>query len=150
MEVHKKDKKHNLCVISMEIKFLRDFALTQRAITQRSVLTLGPIFTKMVLNWAQGLKEKSQEVSVRKNINQRRYNKKCRGGGADSAPPALLGLLENKRIYIYRGITSLEYLVRIYIFFTIIMVPLYIIVCDINFGTSSFRRSLEVFFFIVH
>ena len=56
------------------------FSLTQRAITRRSVITLGPIFTKMVLNRAQGSKEKSQEVSVRKNVNQRRYNKKLRRG----------------------------------------------------------------------
>ena len=49
----------------------------------------------MVLNWAQGLKEKSHEVSARKNNNRVRYNKKCRGG-ADSAlpPPALLGLMQ--------------------------------------------------------
>ena len=40
----------------------------------------------MVLNWAQGLKKKSHEVSARKNNNRLRYNKKCRGG-ADSAPP---------------------------------------------------------------
>ena len=44
-----------------------------------------PIFKKMVLNWAQGLKKKSHEVSARKNNNRLRYNKKCRGG-ADSAP----------------------------------------------------------------
>ena len=62
------------------------FRCTQRAITQRRVITLGPIFIKMVLNWAQGLKKKSQEVSARKNNNQQRYNKKVEGG-ADSAPP---------------------------------------------------------------
>ena len=39
----------------------------------------------MVLNRAQGLKEKSHEVSARKHNNRLRYNKKCRGG-ADSAP----------------------------------------------------------------
>ena len=50
------------------------FRCTQRAI--------------MVLNQAQGLKEKSQEVSARKNNNRQKYNKTCRrGGGADSAPP---------------------------------------------------------------
>ena len=65
------------------------FSLTQRVITQRSVITLGPIFTKMVLNRVQGSKEKSQEVSVRKNANQWRYNKKCRRG----PPKALLGLI---------------------------------------------------------
>ena len=37
------------------------FRCTQRAITQRRVITLDPIFVKMVLNRAQGLKEKSQE-----------------------------------------------------------------------------------------
>ena len=67
------------------------FRCTQRAITQRRVITLGPIFIKMVLNWAQGLKEKSQEVSARENNNRQRYNKKCRRGGG-FCPPALLGL----------------------------------------------------------
>ena len=43
------------------------FRCTQRAITQRRVITLGPIFKNMTLNRAQGLKEKSQEVSARKN-----------------------------------------------------------------------------------
>ena len=56
------------------------FCCTQRAITQRRIINLGPIFIKMVLNWAQGLKEKSQEVSARKNNNRQRYNKKCRRG----------------------------------------------------------------------
>ena len=67
----------------MENQFFR---CTLRAITQRRVIILGPIFIKMVLNRAQGLKKKSQEVSARKNDNRQRYNKKCRRG-ADSAPP---------------------------------------------------------------
>ena len=66
----------------MENQFFR---CTQRAITQRRVITLGPIFIKMVLNRGQGLKKKGQEVSARKNNNWQRYNKKCRRG-ADSAP----------------------------------------------------------------
>ena len=78
-----KTKKHDLCVISMENQFFR---CTQRAITQRCVITLGPIFIKMVLNWAQGLKKKSQEVSTRKNNNRQRYNKKCRRGGGFRPP----------------------------------------------------------------
>ena len=61
------------------------FRCTQRAIKQRHVITLGP---KIVLNQAQGLKEKSQEVSARRNNNRQRYNKKCRRG-------ALLGLTES-------------------------------------------------------
>ena len=74
----------------------RFFRCTQRAITQRRVITLGPIFIKMVLNQAQGLKKKSQEVSARKNNNRQRYNKKCRRGGGGFRPrPALLGLNTN-------------------------------------------------------
>ena len=66
------------------------FLCTQRAITHRRVITLGPIFfIKMVINQAQGLKKKSQEVSARKNNNRQRNNKKCR---RETAPPALLGL----------------------------------------------------------
>ena len=68
----------------MENQFFR---CTQRGITQRRVITLGPIFIKMVLNRAQGLKKKSQEVSARKNNNQQRYNKKCRRGGGGFRPP---------------------------------------------------------------
>ena len=67
----------------MENQFFR---CTQRAITQRRVITLGQIFIKMVLNRAQGFKEKSQEVSARKNNNQQRYNKKCRRGGRIPPP----------------------------------------------------------------
>ena len=68
----------------MENQFFR---CTQRAITQHRVITLGPIFIKNVLNGAQGLKEKSQEVSARKNNNRQRYNKKCRRGGRIPPPP---------------------------------------------------------------
>ena len=63
------------------------FRCTQRVITQRRVITLGPIFIKMVLNRAQGLKKKSQEVSTRKNNNRQRYNKKCWRGGRILPPP---------------------------------------------------------------
>ena len=62
------------------------FRWTKRSITQRRVTTLGPIFKKMVLNRAQGLKEKSHEVSTRKNNNRLRYNKKCWGGQIPHPP----------------------------------------------------------------
>ena len=52
MKDKKDKKKHDLCVISMENRLFR---CTQRAITQRRVITLGPIFIKMVLNRGQGL-----------------------------------------------------------------------------------------------
>ena len=88
----KKDKKKNQkpqFVCNFNGKSV--FRCTQRAITQRRVITLGPNFIKMVLNRAQGLKEKSQEVSTRKNNNRQRYNKKTVEGGG-RIPPALLGL----------------------------------------------------------
>ena len=78
------------------------FRCIQRAITQRRVITLGPNFIKMVLNRAQGLKEKSQEVSVRKNNNRQRYNKKCRRGGG-FRPPALLGLKGKNRVDVHES-----------------------------------------------
>ena len=98
---NKKTTKNTICVqFPLKISFWSVFRWTQRSITQRRVITPGPIFLKMVLKWAQGLKEKSHEVSARKNNNRLRYNKKCRG----FRPPALLGLrleiYENKSRFI--------------------------------------------------
>ena len=109
----------------MENQFFR---CTQRAITQRCVITLGPIFIKMVLNRAQGLKKKSQEVSARKNNNRQRYNKKCRGG-ADSAPPALLGLMSHSLMH---GLTSI---------FTMTFILCLILKCFSHFSLSSRNRT---------
>ena len=68
------------------------FRCTQRAITQRRVITLGPIFIKMVFNRAQGLKEKKVKNFQREKLTTGRdITKNFEGGGADSAP-ALLGL----------------------------------------------------------
>ena len=76
----KKYKKHDLCVISIENQFLVSFSLDPAL--YYAMLRHNPRsdFLKMVLNWAQGLKEKSHEVSARKNNNRLRYNKKCQGG----------------------------------------------------------------------
>ena len=81
----------------MENQFFR---CTQRAITQHRVITLGPIFIKMVLKRAQGLKEKSQEVSARKNNNRQRYNKKWRRGGGRIPPPGSFRVKVNQRLKI--------------------------------------------------
>ena len=86
MEVYPESKKRQKTRFVCNFNGKSVFRCTQRAITQRRVITLGPIFIKIVSNWAQGLKKKSQEVSARKNNNRQRYNKKCRRGGADSAP----------------------------------------------------------------
>ena len=75
-----KQKTRFVCNFHWKSVFGQFFFWTQRSITQRRVITLGPIFKKMVLNREQGLKEKSHEVSARKNNNRLRYNKKCRGG----------------------------------------------------------------------
>ena len=65
------------------------------------VITLGPIFIKMVLNRAQGLKEKSQEVSARKNNNRQRYNKKCRRGGGFHPPPGSFRVKDSLDIQLF-------------------------------------------------
>ena len=82
----KKYKKHDLCVISIENQFLVSFSLYP-ALYYATPRHNPPsdFFFQMVLNRAQGLKEKSHEVLARKNNNRLRYNKKCRG--ADSPPP---------------------------------------------------------------
>ena len=64
MEVYpERQKTRFVCNFNGKSVF-RFHGCTQRAITQRCVITLGPIFIKMVLNQAQGLKKKSQEVSA--------------------------------------------------------------------------------------
>ena len=104
MEVYPERQKRQKTRFVCDFKGKSVFRCTQRAITQRRVITLGPIFIEMVLNRAQGLKEKSQEVSERKNNNRQRYNKKCRRGGGfrppppPPPPPALLGLNKKKLI----------------------------------------------------
>ena len=80
----KKKKKKNRFVCNFKGKSV--FRCTQRAITPRCVITLGPIFIKMILNWAQGLKKKVKKFRREKHKNQQIYNKKCRRGGADPAP----------------------------------------------------------------
>ena len=73
-------KKHDLCVISIENQFLVSFSLDPALYYATPRHNPRSDFLKMVLKWAQGLKEKSHEVSARKNNNRLRYNKKCRGG----------------------------------------------------------------------
>ena len=91
MKVYPDNKKHDLCVISIENQFLVSFSLDPALYyaTPRH----NPRFDFLIngLKLSARLEEKSHEVSARKNNNRLRYNKKCRGG-ADSAPPALLGL----------------------------------------------------------
>ena len=81
----KNTKKHNLCVISIENQFLVSFSLDPALYYETPRHNPRSDFFKMVLNRVQGLKEKSHEVSARKNNNRLRYNKK-RLRGADSTP----------------------------------------------------------------
>ena len=92
MKVYPENKKHNLCVISIENQFLVSFSWTQRSITQRRVLTLGSIFLKMVLNRAQGLREKVMKFQREKITTGWDITKNVEGGRF--CPPALLGLKE--------------------------------------------------------
>ena len=57
------------------------FRCTQRAITQSRVITLGPIFIKMVLNKAQGLKKKIKKFQREKITTGRDITKNVEGGG---------------------------------------------------------------------
>ena len=68
----------------MENQFFR---CTQRAITQCRVITLGPIFIKMVLNRAQGLKKKVKKFQREKIITGRAIIKNVEGGGRIPPPP---------------------------------------------------------------
>ena len=60
------------------------FLLTHRAITQRSVISLSPIFTKMVLNRAQGLKEKVKKFQCEKMSTGGDITKNVGGGPPSS------------------------------------------------------------------
>ena len=88
VKVYPENKKHDLCVISIENQFLVSFSLDPALYyaTPRHN-PRSDFFFKMVLNWAQGLKKKSHEVSARKNNNRLRYNKKCWGGRIPPPPP---------------------------------------------------------------
>ena len=77
MKVQKRQKARFICNFNGK----SSFSLTQCAITQRRVITLGPNFTKIVLNQAQGSTEKSQEVLVRKMSISVDITKNIGGGG---------------------------------------------------------------------
>ena len=94
MKVYPENKKHDLCVISIENQFLVSFSLDPALYYAMPRHNPRSDFFKKVLNRAQGLKEKSHEVSARKNNNRLRYNKKCWGGRFH--PPALLGLIHTQ------------------------------------------------------
>ena len=57
----------------------------------RSVVTVRPIFAKMVLNDARDFKVKSRRTARSKNFARRNNHEICRGGGA-FWPPGILGL----------------------------------------------------------
>ena len=86
MKVHPENKKHDLCVISIENQFLVSFSLDPALYYATPRHNPRSDFKKMVLNRAQGLKKKSNEISARQNNNRLRYNKKCRGGGGFRPP----------------------------------------------------------------
>ena len=69
-----------------------NFEPTLDYIMLRNSRTLRPIFPKIAPKVAQNFKEKSHERSQRGKLFPQNYRAKRRGGGADSAPPALLGL----------------------------------------------------------
>ena len=91
MKVYPENKKTRfVCNFHWKISFWSVFRWTQRSITQRRVITLGPIFFKDGLKLSARLEEKKSWSFSAKNNNRLRYNKKCREGSPP--PPALLGL----------------------------------------------------------
>ena len=96
MKVYPENKKHDLCVIFIENQFLVSFSLDPALYYATPRHNPKSDFLKMVLNRAQGLKEKIHELSAWKNTNRLRYNKKCWGGGF-RPPPALLGLTATQK-----------------------------------------------------
>ena len=82
----------------MKISFWSVFRWTQRSITQRHAITLGPIFKKMVLNRAQGLKKKVMKFQREKITTGSDIPKNVEGGRIP--PPALLGLKRTQKIVI--------------------------------------------------
>ena len=76
--MHKIDTKHDLCVISIENQVFR---CNQRAITRHTVITLVPVFTKLVLNQGQGSNKKKVKKFQCEQISTSRYvTKNVRGG----------------------------------------------------------------------
>ena len=77
-EKQKRQKTRFVCIFNGKVSFFR---CTQRAITERRVITLSPIFYK---KWSyierKAWRKKCQEVSARKNNNRQRYNKNVEGG----------------------------------------------------------------------
>ena len=67
-ERHKRQKTRFVCNFNGKSVF----RCTQCAITQRRVITLGPIFIEMVLDRAQGLKNESIEVSAQKKKKKKK------------------------------------------------------------------------------
>ena len=92
MKVYPENKKHDLCVISIENQFLVSFSLDPALYYATPRHNPRSDFYKNGFKLSARLEKKSHEVSARKNNNRLRYNKKCRRGGGRIPPPALLGL----------------------------------------------------------
>ena len=82
MKVYPENKKHDLCVISIENQLLVSFSLDPALYyaTPRHN-PRSDFFKKMVLNRVQGLKKKSHEVSARKITTGWDIIKNVGGGG---------------------------------------------------------------------
>ena len=91
MKVYPENKKHDLCVISIENQFLVSFSLDTALYYATLHHNRRSDFLKNDLKSSSRLEKKSHEVSARKNNIRLRYNKKCRGERIP--PPALLGLM---------------------------------------------------------
>ena len=94
MKVYPENKKHDLCVISIENQFLVSFSLDPALYYATPRHNPRSDFLKMVLNWAQGLKEKVMKFQREKITTGWDITKNVEGGGFRPLPPppSLLGL----------------------------------------------------------
>ena len=105
MKVYPENKKHDLCVISIENQFLISFSLDSAlyyAMPRHNPRS--DFLKKNGLKLSARLKNKVMKFQREKNNYRLRYNKKCRGGRIP--PPALLGLswkcATNRYLHLYQ------------------------------------------------
>ena len=94
------------------------FRLTCKDKRSRDLVTVGPIFKKIILKVAQGLKEKSQRAAGRHPYAFPSNQKNCGGGGGHNGPPGLIRVKAVDIFVIYRIDTKI-YQEFLFIFFLI-------------------------------
>ena len=90
MKVYPENKKHDLCVISIENQFLVSFSLDPAIYYAKPRHNPRSDFFLNDFKLSARLEEKKAWSFSEKNNNRLRYNKKCRGRGIPPPPPRLI------------------------------------------------------------